>query len=363
MLSRLMLSAVVLVLSCSFHAVAQESAKAKQEDSQMEKEHKAATMEHRKWKTKIMQRKADHRSALAALAQLQADLLKHEAELEMMSLKIMTHQNEMAVHDHAIIEHEEHGKGAQHNELKKEHAEFMVDHKKMKQEIDSTTSHHKELIDAIMQLVKKHKAEFNEHGMKDSTKPPFSEAESTVLRALNQPADFHWVETPWGEIKEQLEDLYNINIVVTTSAKDKVTPDEPFTSELRDISLKSALRIELAKKNATFVVKDEAIQIISLDKKAQPKKAVSTKTRSVDSLNAEIAKLKKTLEFEEASRKQQLANLQSSYKALSDRFLGLQKSSQQTARTLHITSHNFADLTAELAKLNAGLAKAKENKK
>ena len=168
MLSRLFLPAVVLILSFSTFAVAQESAKAKQEDSQMEKEHAAATLEHLNWQTKIMKRKAEHRSALAALASLQADLLKHEAELEMMSLKIMTHQNEMAAHDHAISEHEEHGKGGQHNELKKEHAEFMGDHKKMKKEIDASTSHHKELIDGIMQLIKKHKSEFNEREMGDS---------------------------------------------------------------------------------------------------------------------------------------------------------------------------------------------------
>ena len=369
MLSRLLLSAAVLVLSFSAHAVAQESAKAKQEDSQMEKQHKSAMKEHLSWQTKIMHRKAEHRSAMAALAQLQADLLKHEAELELMSLKIMIHQNEMAVHEHAIVEHEETGKGAQHDKLKKVHAKFMMGHEKMKDKIDATTSHHKELIDAIMQLIKKHKAKFNEHGMSDSTKP-ISETEAKILNALKQRVEFNFIEQTWTEIKEQLEAQFDINIVVTASAKDKLTKKETFTTKLSGISLKNALQIELAKKNATFVVKNDAIQIISLDKKAQPKKTLSTKTRSIDSLNAEIAKLRKTRELENASWKQRLADLYSvnkavteQFKAVSEQFAEEKRRSHESARELQITNRNFADITAELAKLNAGLAKAKENKK
>ena len=170
MLSRFLLPAVLLVLSMSFNLVAQESAKDKQEDSQMEKEHASATMEHLKWQTTIMKRKAEHRSALAALAALQADLLKHEAELEMLSLKIQIHQNEMAVHDHAIMDHEKTGKSTQHKMLGKEHVEFMKHHTMLKKKMSAEEPHHDELISAIMQLVKKHKAEFHEHGMSDSDK-------------------------------------------------------------------------------------------------------------------------------------------------------------------------------------------------
>ena len=363
MLSRILMPAAVLVLSFSTLAVAQESAKAKHEDSQMEKQHQSATKEHLSWLIKITQRRAQHRSALAALAQLQADLLKHEAELEMMSLKSMTHQNEMSIHDHAIMEHEEHGKGAQHDELKKEHAAFMKEHEKIRDEMDATTSHHEELIDAIMQLVKKHKAKFNEYGLRESTKPFISEAEAKVLNALNQPVNFHWEEQSWTEIKEQLETAFGIKIVVTDSAKDNLPENETFNSQLSGVSLKKALQIELAKKNVTFVVKDGVLQIISLDKKAQPKKTLSTKTRSIDSLNDEIAKLKKTLEFEKASRKQQLANLQAvnkavteQLKAVSEQFARERKRSDDNARELQETNRNLDHLTAELAK-------AKENKK
>ena len=93
-----------------------------------------------------------------------------------------------------------------------------------------------------------------------------SEAEEKILNALDLPAEFDWEEQAWTEVKEELEEKYGINIVLTSSATDdSLTEDETFNSKLSGISLKNALRIELAKKNATFVVKDEALQIISLE--------------------------------------------------------------------------------------------------
>ena len=93
-----------------------------------------------------------------------------------------------------------------------------------------------------------------------------SAIDEKILNALDLPAEFNYDETSWTEVKEELEDKYNINIVLTTSAQDDSLPeDETFTSNLQGIRLKNALRILLAEKNATFVVKDEVLQIISLD--------------------------------------------------------------------------------------------------
>ena len=93
-----------------------------------------------------------------------------------------------------------------------------------------------------------------------------SEAEEKILNALELPAQFDWEEQPWTDIKEELEGKYGINIVLTDSATaDLLPPEEVFSSKLSGISLKNALRIVLAQKNATFVVKDEALQIISRD--------------------------------------------------------------------------------------------------
>jgi len=99
-----------------------------------------------------------------------------------------------------------------------------------------------------------------------------SEAEEKVLNALDEPAEFEFDETSWTDVKEELEEKYEINIVLTSSAEeDSLDADSTFTSRLSGISLKNALRIELAKKNATFVVKDEALQIISIDEKDDEK--------------------------------------------------------------------------------------------
>ena len=93
-----------------------------------------------------------------------------------------------------------------------------------------------------------------------------SEAEEKVLSALNLPADFDWDEQSFTDVKEELEEKYGFNIFLTTSAtEDQLTEEETFTSKLSGISLKNALRIELSKYNATFVVKDEVLQIISAD--------------------------------------------------------------------------------------------------
>ena len=93
-----------------------------------------------------------------------------------------------------------------------------------------------------------------------------SENDEKILRALEDPANFNYDETPWNEIEEELEKTYGINIVLTSSARDdSLTEDEPITENLTGIRFKNALRIMLKQKNATFVVKDEVLQIISLD--------------------------------------------------------------------------------------------------
>ena len=93
-----------------------------------------------------------------------------------------------------------------------------------------------------------------------------SDEEEKVLSALDLPAMFDYDERPWSEVQEELQEKYRINIVLTSSASDDALPDdEPMTSNLSGITLKNALRILLSDYNATFVVQNEALQIISLD--------------------------------------------------------------------------------------------------
>jgi hypothetical protein len=93
-----------------------------------------------------------------------------------------------------------------------------------------------------------------------------SEIEEKILRALEEPANLIYEDTPWSEVEEELERQYKINIVLGQSAKDdSMSEDEPMTVNLRGIRLKNALRLMLKEKNATFIVRNEVLLIISLD--------------------------------------------------------------------------------------------------
>ncbi|MFK7768750.1 MAG: VWA domain-containing protein [Mariniblastus sp.] len=93
-----------------------------------------------------------------------------------------------------------------------------------------------------------------------------SKKDEQILEALESDAFFDYDETPWVDIEEELEKKYGINIVLDESAADDALPeDEPVTMKLTGIRLKNALRILLKQKNATFVVKDEVLNIISID--------------------------------------------------------------------------------------------------
>lgn len=90
--------------------------------------------------------------------------------------------------------------------------------------------------------------------------------DESIRKKLDEPIDCNYNETPWSEIELQLEKRHRFNIVLTSSAKDdSLTDDEPLTEVLTGIPLRNALRIMLRKKNATYVVKDGVMQIISLD--------------------------------------------------------------------------------------------------
>ena len=77
---------------------------------------------------------------------------------------------------------------------------------------------------------------------------------------------FDYDETSYSDVAKGLEKSLAVNIVLTSSASDDaLAEDEPFTSTLSGITHASALRIILAQKNATYVVQDGVIKLISLD--------------------------------------------------------------------------------------------------
>ncbi|MCH2183835.1 MAG: VWA domain-containing protein, partial [Mariniblastus sp.] len=92
-----------------------------------------------------------------------------------------------------------------------------------------------------------------------------------ILKALNMPFDAEYDETPFIEVMDELRDNYQINVILDQSAKDdSLTEDDPITFKVTGIRLKNALRLMLKEKNATFIVRDETLQIISLDVASDP---------------------------------------------------------------------------------------------
>lgn len=93
-----------------------------------------------------------------------------------------------------------------------------------------------------------------------------------LQRKLDEPCDLDFDETPWNEIEEQLEQTLGCNIMLDSSAMDdSLSEDDPITCNLSGISYRNALRLMLSKKNATFIVRNGVINIISRDDMEDPR--------------------------------------------------------------------------------------------
>ena len=95
--------------------------------------------------------------------------------------------------------------------------------------------------------------------------PRLSPAER-IRKALSEPCTLDYDEAAWSDVEADLEARYQINIVLSQSARDdSLTDDDSITVNLRGIRLGNALRLMLMENNATFVAQDQVLRIISLD--------------------------------------------------------------------------------------------------
>ncbi len=95
---------------------------------------------------------------------------------------------------------------------------------------------------------------------------PGTEATIKTERALKRVVDLEYDQTPWSEVEEDLELRLGVNFLLSISAMDdSLTEDEPVTINLAGIPLSKALTLMLATKNATYVIDDGVVIIISLD--------------------------------------------------------------------------------------------------
>ncbi len=103
-----------------------------------------------------------------------------------------------------------------------------------------------------------------------------SAREEAILNELEKTADLEFIEQPFIDVKRELEDKYGINIVLDQSAiDDALTEDELVTARYRGIRLKNALRLMLDQYNATYIVRDEVLKIISQANVSDPENLVT----------------------------------------------------------------------------------------
>ncbi len=92
-----------------------------------------------------------------------------------------------------------------------------------------------------------------------------------ILSKLDELWSANYDETEFSEVMADLADQFDINVVLDPTARDDSLPeDELITFRVNSIRLKNALRLMLKEKNATFIVKDEVLSIISLDVASDP---------------------------------------------------------------------------------------------
>jgi hypothetical protein len=84
-----------------------------------------------------------------------------------------------------------------------------------------------------------------------------------VLRSKLTSAGFEFADAPLEEVVAFIQDTYNIPVELDTPALDEIGigPDEPITIDVRDISLRSALRLLLKQLQLTYVIEDEVLMI------------------------------------------------------------------------------------------------------
>jgi len=93
------------------------------------------------------------------------------------------------------------------------------------------------------------------------------EAEQRIREELENPTTLEFVDEPLSGVMLYLRDLHDIQIVVDERALDQLglSSDTPITVNLRDISLRSALRLMLRELDLTYLVQDEVLLITTID--------------------------------------------------------------------------------------------------
>jgi hypothetical protein len=90
-----------------------------------------------------------------------------------------------------------------------------------------------------------------------------NESERRIFRALRERGEAQFNNQPLSGVMQYFSDTYGIPIVIDPKGleEETVTPEEPVTLNVPEISLRSALKLILEPLNLTYVIQDEVMKI------------------------------------------------------------------------------------------------------
>ena len=97
------------------------------------------------------------------------------------------------------------------------------------------------------------------------------ESEVRILATMDDETSLRFIDTPLVEALESVSEIHGIPILVDRRALEEIglAEDTPVSIGLKEISLRSALRLLLRDLDLTYMVKDEVLQITTLESAEQ----------------------------------------------------------------------------------------------
>ena len=97
--------------------------------------------------------------------------------------------------------------------------------------------------------------------------PNPNDAEARIKSTLNDETSVTFIHTPLSDAMQSVSDMHNIPVVVDRRALEEIglADDTPVTISLKNVTLRSALRLMLRELDCTYVVKDEVLQITTME--------------------------------------------------------------------------------------------------
>ena len=98
--------------------------------------------------------------------------------------------------------------------------------------------------------------------------PQLTPSEEKILAELDKPTNFDFQEIPLSDVAFFIHDKLGIEVQLDKHSLDEggISTDKQITFHIKNVSLRSALRLMLRPLDATFVISDEVLQIMTLTK-------------------------------------------------------------------------------------------------